>query len=288
MAQQVKIGVQGSTLKDQFNELGPYETLKRISEIGYNSVEISQVEMTPENVAEIKQASEEFGMEIASLSAGLKPMLEGQESLTTHLDKIIEDCKTLNADIVRIGMLPFEAMASLDKVLEFCHQANAVAETMKEQGIKLYYHNHHIEFVKYDGRYLLDIIREEAPLLGIEMDVHWVQRGGRNPVEVLKEYAGKVDLVHLKDYRMVPVTQEAVDELQKGNMEVFMNAFTNNIEFAELGTGNLDLKAIIEQSIESGARYLLVEQDDTYGRDPFESLAESYEYLKEIGYSELF
>lgn len=275
-------------LKEKFQELGAYETLKKVSELGYNSVEISQIEMTPENVAEIKRASEDFGMEIASLSAGLKPMMEGQESLTTHLDKIIEDCKTLNADIVRIGMLPFEAMASLDKVLEFCHEANVVAEKMKEHGIKLYYHNHHVEFVKYDGRYLLDIIREEAPLLGFELDVHWVQRGGRNPVEVLKEYAGKVDLVHLKDYRLVPVPQEAVDAVKKGEMEGFYQAFTNNIQFAELGQGTLDLKAIIEQSIESGARYLLVEQDDQYGRDPLDCLADSRDHLYELGYKELF
>lgn len=284
----VKIGVQGFTLKEQFKDLGPYETLKRASELGYNAVEISQVDMTPENVQEIKRASTELGMEIASLSAGLKPMMEGQESLTTHLDKIIDDCKTLDADIVRIGMLPFEAMAALDKVVEFCHEANDVAEKMKEQGIKLYYHNHHIEFVKYDGRYLLDIIREEAPLLGFELDVHWVQRGGRNPIEVLKEYAGKVDLVHLKDYRIVPVPQEAVDALQRGEAEHFMDAFTNNIQFAELGIGSLDLKGIIEQSIESGARYLLVEQDDVYGRDPFDSLADSRDYLYELGYKELF
>ncbi|WP_213016856.1 sugar phosphate isomerase/epimerase [Desemzia sp. RIT 804] len=285
---EVKIGVQGYTLKEQFKELGPYETLKKASELGYNAVEISQVDMTPENVQEIKRASQEFGMEIASLSAGLKPQMEGQESLSTHLDKIIDDCKTLDADIVRIGMLPFEAMASLEKVLDFCHEANDVAEKMKEQGIKLYYHNHHIEFVKYDGRYLLDIIREEAPLLGFELDVHWVQRGGRNPIEVLKEYAGKVDLVHLKDYRIVPVPQEAVDALHRGEAEHFMDAFTNNIQFAELGTGSLDLKGIIEQSIESGARYLLVEQDDVYGRDPFDSLADSRDYLYELGYKNLF
>lgn len=115
-----------------------------------------------------------------------------------------------------------------------------------------------------------------------------MQRDGRNPVEVLKEYAGKVDLVHLKDYRIVPVPQEAVDELQKGNMEDFMNAFTNNIQFAELGQGTLDLPAIIEQSIASGARYLLVEQDEQYGRDPFDCLADSRDYLKEAGYADLF
>ncbi|UJF16179.1 sugar phosphate isomerase/epimerase [Jeotgalibaca sp. MA1X17-3] len=288
MKQSVKIGVQGFTLKEKFQELGPYETLKRVNDLGYHAIEISQIEMTPENVAEIKRASHDFQMDIASLSAGLKPVVEGQESLTTHLDKIINDCKTLESDIVRIGMLPFEAMASLDKVLEFCEEANEVAKKMQEHDIKLYYHNHHIEFVKYDGRYLLDIIREKAPLLGFELDVHWIQRGGRNPVEVLKEYKGKVDLVHLKDYRLVPVPQEAVDAIKEGASERFYQAFTNNIQFAELGEGNLDIKAIIEQSIQSGARYLLVEQDDQYGKDPFECLAISRDYLYKLGYKELF
>jgi hypothetical protein len=55
-----------------------------------------------------------------------------------------------------------------------------------------------------------------------------------------------------------------------------------------LGTGSLPLKEIIEESISSGARYLLVEQDDTYGVDPFESLKISREHLLELGYGNLF
>lgn len=275
-------------LKEKFEELGAYETLKKVSEIGYNAVEISQIPMTPENVAEIKRATKDFGMEIASLSAGLKPVQEGQESLTTDFDKIVADCKTLDATILRIGMLPFDAMASLEKVIEFCHEANDVAEKLAEHGIKLYYHNHHIEFKKYDGKYLLDIIREEAPLLGFELDVHWVQRGGKNPVSVLKDYAGKVDLVHLKDYRVASIPPEAFDALKKGDSATFMTAFTNIIQFAELGEGSLDLPEIIEQSIASGARYLLVEQDDQYGRDPFDCLITSRDYLYNAGYKNLF
>lgn len=285
---QAKIGVQAMMLKEKFEELGAYETLKKVSELGYNSIEVSQIPMTPENVEAIKKASTDFGMEIASMSAGLKPMTEGQESLSTHFDKIVADCKAVGADILRIGILPFDAMASLDKVIEFAHEANSYAEKLAEHGIKLYYHNHHIEFTKYDGKFLLDIIREEAPLLGFELDVHWVQRGGRNPIEVLKEYEGKVDLVHLKDYRVTQLPDEAFEALNNGDMEAFMQAFTNIIQFAELGEGTLDLPGIIEQSIKSGARYLLVEQDDQYGRDPFDCLATSRDYLYENGYKDLF
>lgn len=68
----VKIGVQASTVKKSFEEVGPYETLKKLHEIGYNSIEISQVATTPENIAEIQKATADFGMEVASMSASLE------------------------------------------------------------------------------------------------------------------------------------------------------------------------------------------------------------------------
>ena len=284
----VKIGVQASTVKKSFEEVGPYETLKKLHEIGYNSIEISQVATTPENIAEIQKATADFGMEVASMSASLKPQVKDGESLMTHYDKIVADCKAVGTDLLRIGMLPIDAMASLDKVLEFCHDVNEVTQKLKEDGITLYYHNHHIEFRKYDGKFLLDIIREKAPLLGFELDVHWVQRGGANPLEVIKDYTGKVELIHLKDYRIAEIPQDGFDALYSGDLAKFMDYFTNTIQFAELGTGSLPLKEIIEESISSGARYLLVEQDDTYGVDPFESLKISREHLLELGYGNLF
>lgn len=283
-----KIGVQGSTVKQQFQELGVYETMKKLSEIGYKSVEISQIETSPENIEAIKKACQDFDMEVAAMSASLEPQVKDGESLTTHYDKIVADCKAVNADLLRIGMLPIPAMASLDLVLEFCEKVNDVTQKLKEDGITLYYHNHHVEFRKYDGKFLLDIIREKAPLLGFELDVHWIQRGGANPLEVIRDYNGKVELIHLKDYRVGELPQEAVDALFEGDASKFMDSFNNLIEFAELGTGSLPLKEIIEESLSSGVRYLLVEQDDTYGVDPFESLKESYDHLVELGYSHLF
>lgn len=280
----VKIGVQGSTIKDAFQEDGPYETMKKIAEIGYQSVEISQIETTPENIKAIQQATTDFGVEVAAMSASLEPMQEGQESLTTDYEKIVADCKAVGTDLLRIGMLPLNYMSSLDLVLEFCEKVNDVTQKLKKDGITLYYHNHHLEFVKYDGKFLLDIIREKAPLLGFELDIHWIQRGGADPIEVIKDYKGKVELVHLKDYRIKPMREEAIQQLFKGNTEPFMEQFYGSIEFAELGTGSLDLKGAIEASVESGCRYLLVEQDDTYGRDPFDSLKVSYNWLIENGY----
>lgn len=282
-----KIGVQAMMLKEKFEELGPYETLKKVSELGYNSVEISQIPMTDENVTEIKRARDKFNLEVASLSANVKPA-PGNDDLETNFDKIVDNCKTLDVDLVRIGMLPFESMKSLETVLDFCREANEYAIKLKEHGIKLYYHNHHVEFKKYDGKFLLDIIAEECPDLGFEIDLHWVQRAGASPIDTLKRFAGKVDLIHLKDYRVGDIPEEAFASLDEGDVMTFYNAFTNIIEFAELGQGSMDYKPIIEQALESGVRYMLVEQDMLYGRDPFDCLADSRDHLVELGYKDLF
>jgi sugar phosphate isomerase/epimerase len=283
-----RIGVQAMMLKNDFATDGAFTTLKRLSDLGFNAVEISQIPMSEANVGEIDRARTELGMEIAALSAVLDaPVGSPNESLTDKFDKIVADCKRLSCSMVRIGMMPFSAMASKDALLDFCRRSNEMADRLGKAGITLYYHNHHNEFAKYDGQYVLDIIREKAPSLKFELDVHWIQRGGKDPVKVLQDYAGLVDLVHLKDYRIGQMPARAFEALEEGDYSAFMAAFTGIVQFAEVGEGNLDFKAIIDQALSSGAKYLLIEQDDQYGRSPFDCLATSRENLVRLGYSDL-
>ena len=281
----IKVGVQAMMLKGKFDELGAYETLKKVSELGFRSVEISQIPMTAENVEMMRAAQEEFGVKIAAVSGSVAPSgRPGQETLTTHFDKIVADCRKLNCEFIRIGMLPFDCMGSLDKVLEFCGMANEAARKLKNEGIKLYYHNHHIEFRRFEGKTMLDIIRENADELGFELDVHWIHRGGFDPATVIRNYAGKVDLVHLKDYRIGPMAPEAFEALGKGDFRTFMSEFGNVVQFAEVGEGTLDMGGIIETSLEAGAKYFFIEQDNLYGRDVFDCLTTSRDNLNKLGY----
>ena len=47
--------------------------------------------------------------------------------------------------------------------------------------------------------------------------------------------------------------------------------------------GNIDFDSILEACEAAGTEYLLVEQDDCYGEDPFECLRVSYQNLKARG-----
>ena len=283
-----KIGVQMMMLKNHVKDHGAFAILKRLADIGFGSVEISQIPMTPDTVNEIARARDALGVQVAAISATVTEQPGVNEPLDTNFDKIVDDCRTLHTSNIRIGMMPHAAMRSAEALTTFCDQLNEQARRLADEGIQLYYHNHHIEFAKRNGVYILDQIRNAAPNLRFEIDVHWVQRGGEHPQSVLKAYAGIVDLVHLKDYRIAALPEEAFDALARGELETWRAAWTNVVEFAEVGEGNLDWPDIIDTAIASGAEHLLIEQDQQYGRDPFDCLNISYDNLCGLGYSDLF
>lgn len=282
------IGVQMMMLKGKVEELGVYEVMRRLAEMGYHCVEMSQIPMTPENVAEMKRAGEDFGIKYAALSASLEPMMPGMpgEFLCNEADfeKIVADCKTLDCNFLRIGMLPIPCMASREKALEFTRKCDEVAEKLKAHGIDLYYHNHHVEFRKFDGQYLLDLIKETTKNIGFELDVHWIHRGGEDPIRIIRQYTGRVRLLHLKDYRIGALDLEAIGK----DRSAFTQAFSNVVEFAEVGEGSLPMKEIIEAGLESGSEYFLIEQDAQYGRDPFDCLQTSHDNLCKMGFADWF
>lgn len=283
---QGKIGVQLSTIKDKLKELGVYETMRHLSHIGYHSVEVSQIPTDRASLTELKRACTDFSIEVSAMSAHLEPMPGiGSESLSTDFDKIVDDCKFLNCKFLRIGIIPFNLIESKDLVIEFAQKCEAVAARLADHGIDLYYHNHHIEFMKMDGEYVLDIIKHQAKRMGFELDVHWIQRGGEEPLKIIKQYEGRVKLLHLKDFRIAKLD---ASPLASGDVPGFMQNFLGLIEFAEVGEGSLDFKAIIDTGLQCGAQYFFVEQDSTYGRDPFESLKISAENLKKLGYADWF
>lgn len=284
-----KIGVQAMMLRESFAEVGAFETLRKVSELGYNAVEISQIPMDAKNVGELERAQAELGMDVAALSVMMeKPVGRPGESLKDDFEKIVEDAKRLDTKLLRIGMLPFPAMKSIDAVVDFAKETNGYAERLKDEGLSLYYHNHHIEFAKFDGKYMLDIINENSPAMGMEIDVHWVQRGGLDPVRTLEKYAGRTAMVHLKDYRIGMMDESAFGMLGSGDVAGFMAAFKDVVQFAEVGEGNLDFPAIVPAAQAAGAEYLLVEQDELYGRTVWEALETSHRNLTAMGFGNLF
>ena len=279
-----KIAVQMMMLKGKVEELGVFETLKTLSEMGYSAVEVSQIDMSAENVQALEKAVAELNMDICALSTNTAQLMPGItiETLADNFDKIVADAKRLNVKFLRIGMIPFNYLGKPEAFVEFARELNSYGKRLNELGLKLFYHNHHVEFAKTDdGKYYMDLLIENSDpdYVGFELDVHWLHRAGQDPVEWIQKLEGRVELVHLKDYRIaIPEVKSFAD----------IDKFMNCVEFAEIGEGNLDFKRIIAACERSAVQYMPIEQDMTYGRDPFESLQISMDNLKKLGYASYF
>ena len=287
------IGVQMSTIApNKMPKFDAYESMARLADIGYKCIEISQVPMTKENVAGFRRAIDELGLNVAAVSATVKsnPMMPSEELCNPDdFKKMVEDAKYLNCDMMRIGAMPVESRFSLQAAIDFAKQADDYAAQLKEHGIDLYYHNHHFEFCRHGGKYLMDIIKENTKYLGFELDIHWIHRGGVDPIKFINQYAGRIRLLHLKDYRIIPMTMEenADFNTKEGMMKAYA-AMNDIVQFAEVGEGSLDIPGCIEAGLAGGSEYFLVEQDLTYGRDPFDCLKTSHDNLVKMGYGDWF
>ena len=104
-----------------------------------------------------------------------------------------------------------------------------------------------------------DLLAAVPALLGFVPDTFWIQAGGGDPAAWIERLSGRVTCIHLKDY-----------------------AYGRN--FAPIGEGNLNWPRIFAAAEKAGTRYMLVEQDNCYGEDPFECLKRSYAFLKSQGF----
>jgi sugar phosphate isomerase/epimerase len=95
-----------------------------------------------------------------------------------------------------------------------------------------------------------------------ELDTYWIQHGGGDPAAWIRRYAGRVPLLHLKDMCITPQGEQ---------------------RYAEVGAGNLNWPAILAAAADAGVECYIVEQDECYARDPFDSVALSFRFLHSLG-----
>lgn len=182
------------------------------------------------------------------------------ERLINDIDALIEEHKLLGCKNIGIGYIG-EDYRGTEGYKRFIEEFSVPAKKMKEAGMQFNYHNHAFEFEKYNGRIGMDIIIEDSDpdLFNFIIDTHWVQTGGCNPAKYIEKVAGRMNVCHFKDYKIVD----------------------NERQFAEIGTGNLDFDELYCLCKKTGVEYIIIEQDST-DIDIFESTRISVTNLKEI------
>lgn len=97
-------------------------------------------------------------------------------------------------------IIPGHDLSSREKLNTFIDQCNMVAPKLRAEGIELYFHNHHREFLPMseEGYIIHSELEKKCDIL-FELDTYWNFVAGQDPVATLDRLGDRVKLIHLKD-----------------------------------------------------------------------------------------
>ncbi len=250
-----KIAVTLFNIKHTYTDReGFAEALKKIRDIGYEAVQVSGIkgDLQPE---EVREELDNAGLYCCATHERMHHYVE-------NFDEVVKKQRILGCDFTAAGhpgmYIEPEYRPGLSTLLD------EVGRKLKEEGLIFGYHNHQVEFQKYDGKLLMEeIYMNTAPNhLSAELDLHWIQAGGASPAAWIRKLKDRIHVLHYKDFTIIGKERT----------------------IAEIGEGNMDWEDILAASEESTARWYVVEQDRPFqDRDIFDSLKISYDNMRKMG-----
>lgn len=252
-------------------------TLAAVKELGYEYVEFAGY-YGGKTGEEIKAILDRLGLKCVSVHQGLDFFREDAQGG-------VDFFKAFGVKYVVIPWYDKGALAGSDKWDATVKKFTEIAELLAKNGMKLGYHNHDFEFDKYQGKTLHDYLFEAIPesLIVPELDTCWVHYAGLDPAAKICEFAGRVNVVHLKDFNCKALAGGPAYALidADGNPIGVPNRQDNEFRFSPLGGGRQDFAKILAACEESGTEYVIVEQDSVYdGMTELEAAKISRDYLK--------
>lgn len=228
------------------------EVLAKTAEMGYSEIETGSY---------LGESAESFLRFLGEI--GLKP-IAGGISFSNDMDEVNRSLDMVNALEMKyaISYWPWfgGAPLSLDNCRESAELLNRIGEVCAERQVVLCWHNHDLEFIPTTGDILpFDYLMENTSpeLVKCELDIYWARKGGADPVEVLKKYAGRYPILHVKD--MAPGPEQT---------------------FACPGNGIINFQEVLSVALDQDIKHFFVERDNT--EDGMKCLETAAVYLKSL------
>jgi sugar phosphate isomerase/epimerase len=242
-----KFAVQLYTLREEL-KAGIRPLFKTLKEMGWSGVQISALPKGYDK-HEVALALKENSLHAAGMHISF-------DRLTNDLQGVLEEADLYGTKDIILPSVP-QDMRNAEGFKEIKKRLNQIAKEAPDYRIS--YHNHAFEFdfevEGQDGiRYLLDPLNDNHILA--EIDVYWVKKAGKDPLEYITPYANRMPIIHLKDMTN--------DQRQT---------------FAEVGSGVIDFIPILQWGEANEIEWYAVEQD-ICERPPLESLEISLRNLQ--------
>jgi sugar phosphate isomerase/epimerase len=225
-------------------------TLRALADMGYRAVEFAGYGGVP--TSEIRALLDERGMKAASAHVGLHLWEEDTAA-------VLRDLHTLGCQYAVVPWVSDE-WRTAEGMQRLGARLNEIAAQCRAEGIRCAYHNHAFEFEQsVDGKTLWELLTSETDpaLVDLELDTFWAQYGGADPVALIKQYSGRVPLLHIKDM-----------------------ADAESRRDAPVGDGIMPWDRILPAGRAAGTEWYIIEQD--HPQNPLPDVARSLRALEKL------
>jgi sugar phosphate isomerase/epimerase len=263
----IPLGIQMWTVKAEA-EKDLEGTLRKLYALGFREIEFAGY--YGKSAADIGKLLKSIGLTPVSTHAGA-------DLIASSGEQVIADAKTLGLKyIICSSPMSDAAKAKLDwgKKMDALDAGdwklnaelfNKFGKQVKAAGMQFGYHNHHVEFKKFDGKTGFDTLfaSTDADLVKIELDVGWAVAASQDPVAILNKYKGRVVALHVKDI---------------GKLDADPHKATT----VAVGEGTIDWKKVIGTAHANGVKHYFYEQEEPYTRPIMDSAKISADYLSKL------
>ncbi len=235
------LGVQTYTFRRSIGT-DPAKVLDTIKMMGFTEIEGGGGRMLPQD---FKKLCDERGISIPSTGADYN-------ELVNKIDSVVWKAKMLGSKYVMCAWIPHQNNElTFENAKKAVEDFNRAGKILKANGLTLCYHAHGYEFQPYEDGTLLDYIFKNTnrDYVSFEMDIYWIQFGGGDPVALLKKYGNRWKLMHIKDMR-------------KG-IKKDLTGLTSPENDVALGTGELDLPAILKEAKKIRIKHYFIEDESS-------------------------
>lgn len=240
------IAIQLFSLRDTFPK-DVEGTLRALKDMGYDGVEFAG--FCGKSARELRELCEKIGIIPISVHITYTELYE-------KIDERIEEYTELGCKYVVIASMHREFHIGGEKHEGVYQSIKDMSKRFRERGMKLLYHNHSYEMCEHEGKRLYEWLFENMTEdeLQPEIDTAWIELEVGEAERYIRKFKNRCDLVHVKSFYGKEGYDEAVhtpDKIKPRHL----------YDFCNYEVGRLDVPAVVNAAVESGAKWLVVEQD---------------------------
>ncbi|OFY60350.1 MAG: xylose isomerase [Bacteroidetes bacterium RBG_19FT_COMBO_42_10] len=267
------VGLQLYSIRDEM-EKDPLGSLKQVADMGYEYVEHASYrnrKFYGYPAAEFRKILDDLGLNMISghTVMGREHWDEAKQDFSDSWKWTVEDAAILGQKYVVSPSMDNSMRKQYDDFMRYMGVFNKCGELCKKNGMKFGYHNHEFEFSeKLNDIKLFDIMMKsmDPELVVVQLDIGNMYNGGAVALEVVNQYPGRFENLHVKD-------------------EIKSESGNEEYESCIIGEGIVEAKKVLKLAKKiGGTQVYIIEQESYQGKAPMDCVKTDLEIMKEWGY----